>query len=282
MLFNTFVHIPGIGETTERRLWQAGVETWADFRPPYPPFLSGQKVKLIETHLARSRAQAGQQAPHEFLRQLPASQRWRVFPLYRDSVAYLDIETTGLSFSDHCITTISLYDGKEVFTYVQGENLADFAEDIGRYRMLVTYNGKAFDVPMLERHFGFKLTQAHLDLRPLLQGLGFVGGLKGCEKQMGLDRGNLAGVDGYFAVLLWREYCRTKEPRVLETLLAYNVEDTVNLELLLVQAYNLKLAGTPFAESHRLPMPSLPEKPFLPDLELIDRLRGGLRERPGY
>lgn len=277
MLFNTFVHIPGIGETTERRLWQAGVQTWDDFRPPYPPFLSGLKVKLIETHLDRSRAQAGEQAPHEFLRQLPAAQRWRVFPLYRDSLAYLDIETTGLSFSDHCITTISLYDGKEVFTYVQGENLADFAEDIGRYQMLVTYNGKAFDVPMLQRHFGFKLTQAHLDLRPLLQGLGFVGGLKGCEKQMGLDRGNLAGVDGYFAVLLWREYCRTREPRVLETLLAYNVEDTVNLESLLVQAYNLKLAGTPFAESHRLPMPSLPEKSFLPDLELIERLRGRLR-----
>ncbi|MCX5875253.1 MAG: ribonuclease H-like domain-containing protein [Deltaproteobacteria bacterium] len=253
MLFNTFVHIPGIGETTERRLWQAGVETWDDFREPYPEFLSGQKVKLIQDHLARSRAQAGQQAPHEFLRQLPAAQRWRIFP------------------------PVSLYDGKEVFTYVQGENLADFAEDIGKYQLLVTYNGKAFDVPMLERHFGFKLNQAHIDLRPLLQGLGFVGGLKGCEKQLGLDRGALAGVDGYFAVLLWREYCRTRERRVLETLLAYNVEDAVNLESLLVQAYNLKLAGTPFAESHRLPMPILPEKAFLPDLELIDRLRGRLR-----
>ena len=277
MLFNTFVHIPGIGETTERRLWQAGVETWDDFRAPYPAFLSGQKVKLIQDHLARSLAQAGQQAPHEFLRQLPAAQRWRIFPLYRNSVAYLDIETTGLSFTDHCITTISLYDGERIFTYVQGENLADFAKDIGRYQLLVTYNGKAFDVPMIERHFGLKLTQAHIDLRPLLQGLGFVGGLKGCERQMGLDRGDLAGVDGYFAVLLWREYCRTREPRVLETLLAYNVEDAVNLESLLVQAYNLKLASTPFAESHRLPMPILPEKSFRPDMELIDRLRGRLR-----
>jgi len=277
MLHNTFVHIPGIGETTERRLWQAGVETWDDFRPPYPVFLSAQKVRLIQDHLARSRAQAEQQADHEFFRQLPTAQRWRVFPLYRHAVAYLDIETTGLSFTDHCITTVSLYDGKEVFTYVQGENLADFAEDIGRYQLLVTYNGKAFDVPMLERHFGFKLTQPHLDLRPLLQKLGFVGGLKGCERQLGLERGDLAGVDGYFAVLLWREYRRTGARRVLETLLAYNVEDAVNLESLLVQAYNLKLQGTPFAESHRLPLPLPPEKPFSPDLELIDRLRGRLR-----
>ena len=277
MLFNTFVHIPGIGETTERRLWQAGVTAWDTFVEPYPEFLSGQKVRLIQDHLARSRAQAAQQEPLDFLRQLPAAQRWRIFPHYRDSVAYLDIETTGLSFNDHCITTISLYDGKEVFTYVQGHNLADFAEDIQRYRLIVTYNGKAFDVPMLERHFGFRLPQAHIDLRPLLQGLGFVGGLKGCEKQMGLDRGELTGVDGYFAVLLWREYCRTREPRVLETLLAYNVEDTVNLESLLVQAYNLKLAGTPFAESHRLDMPIPPEREFVPDVALIARLQGRLR-----
>jgi hypothetical protein len=274
MLFNTFVHIPGIGETTERRLWQAGITTWDEFKPPYPKFLTGQKVKLIEGHLAQSRALAELYTPDEFFRGLPSAQRWRIFPLYRHSVAYLDIETTGLSFTEHCITTISLYDGKEVFTYVQGENLADFAEDIGRYRLLVTYSGKSFDVPMIERHFGFKLLQTHLDLRPLLQGLGFVGGLKGCERQMGLDRGDLAGVDGYFAVQLWREYCRTKERRVLETLLAYNVEDAVNLESLLVQAYNLKLQNTPFAESHRLPMPTLPEKKFLPDLELISRLRG--------
>ena len=274
MLFNTFVHIPGIGETTERRLWQAGITTWDEFKPPYPEFLSGQKIRFINDHLARSRAQAEHLAPLDFLRQLPAAQRWRIFPHYRDSVAYLDIETTGLRFTEHCITTISLYDGTRVFTYVQGENLADFIEDIGRYNLLVTYNGKAFDVPMLERHFGCKLTQAHIDLRPLLQGLGFVGGLKGCERQMGLDRGNLTGVDGYFAVLLWREYCRTKEHRVLETLLAYNVEDAVNLESLLVQAYNLKLASTPFGESHRLPLPSLPEKVFLPDMELIARLQG--------
>ena len=273
MLFNTFVHIPGIGETTERRLWQAGITSWDDFRPPYPEFLSAQKIRFINDHLERSRAQAGQQAPLDFLRQLPAAQRWRIFPHYRDSVAYLDIETTGLHFTEHCITTVSVYDGARVFTYVQGENLADFAKDIGQYNLLVTYNGKAFDIPMLERHFGFKMTQAHIDLRPLLQNLGFVGGLKGCERQMGLDRGNLAGVDGYCAVLLWREYCRTKARPVLETLLAYNVEDAVNLESLLVQAYNLKLTGTPFAESHRLPMPDLPEKLFFPDMELIARMR---------
>jgi len=51
--------------------------------------------------------------------------------------------------------------------------------------------------------FGIELNQVHIDLRYVLRSLGYTGGLKGCEKQAGIDRGNLEGVDGYFAVLLW-------------------------------------------------------------------------------
>ena len=39
-----------------------------------------------------------------------------------------------------------------------------------------------------------------------MSSLGYRGGLKGCEKCLGLDRAELDGVDGYFAVLLWNEY----------------------------------------------------------------------------
>ena len=66
----------------------------------------------------------------------------------------------------------------------------------------MTYNGKSFDIPFIESHFGAKLTHAHIDLRYILASLGYRGGLKGCEKQLGIDRGDLKNVDGYFAVLL--------------------------------------------------------------------------------
>jgi hypothetical protein len=42
MLTNTFCHLPGIGEKTERNLWAAGVTSWhspgprADLRLPRP------------------------------------------------------------------------------------------------------------------------------------------------------------------------------------------------------------------------------------------------------
>ena len=94
------------------------------------------------------------------------------------------------------------------------DNLDDFVNDIEKYQVIVSYNGKSFDIPFLERFFRIRLHHAQIDLRYVLARLGVKGGLKGCEKQLGLHRGNLDGVDGYFAVLLWHRYCRkmTKRP----------------------------------------------------------------------
>jgi hypothetical protein len=58
----------------------------------------------------------------------------------------------------------------------------------------------------------------------------------------------------------------------LETLLAYNVLDAVNLETLMVMAYNEKLAATPFADTHLLPLPEVPRNPFEPHEGTIKRI----------
>ena len=184
--------------------------------------------------------------PAYFSTRLPSNQSWRMFREFRDSIAYLDIETTGLDRVYNDITTIAIYDGQVVKTYVQGQNLDEFAVDIQKYKMIVTYNGKCFDVPFIENYFNIRLNHAHIDLRYILQGLGFMGGLKGCEQQLGLDRGDLSDIDGFFAVLLWEEYRRSGDQNALDTLLAYNVQDTVTLENMMVTAYNMKLRQTPF------------------------------------
>ncbi len=275
MLSNTFIHIPGIGGKTERQLWAAGVLQWDDFVEPLPARIPRQKVNLIRDHLERSRAVLAER-PGMFSDLLAPAEQWRLFPHFRERAAYLDIETTGLDWDESAITTIALYDGTAVYHYVQGENLEDFADDITRYAMVVTYNGKCFDVPMLERQLRIRMDQVHIDLRYVLRSLGYSGGLKGCERQLGLSRGGLDGVDGFFAVLLWQEFERTGNRRALETLLAYNIMDTVNLETLMVQAYNLKIAATPFALSHRLPLPEPPAVPFIPDEQLIGRLKSAM------
>ena len=106
----------------------------------------------------------------------------------------------------------------------------------------------------------------------MLQRLGFTGGLKGCEHKLGLDRGELEGVDGYFAVILWQDYKRRRNEKALETLLAYNVLDVINLETLLTMAYNMHVEETPFARTRALPLPQTPRNPFSPDRATVSRL----------
>ena len=73
---------------------------------------------------------------------------------------------TGLSRDYNEITTIALYDGDEVRTYVNGRNLDAFKEDILDYKVLVTFNGKCFDEPFIEQYFGPHIEQKCAFLAP--------------------------------------------------------------------------------------------------------------------
>lgn len=247
MLEHTFCHLPGISVGRERQLWTAGIRRWENLPAAADAGLAGTWVRRAAAGLVASREQLAAGNLAYFSRHLPAREQWRLYPGARSATAYLDIETTGLSRGQDRITTIALFDGQRVQTFVRGENLADFPEALAPHQLLVTYNGKCFDLPFIEQEFAVRLPQAHLDLRYVLQGLGFRGGLKGCEQQLGIGREELAGVDGYFAVLLWNDYRRTGNAAARETLLAYNTADAVNLAALAVAACNLKLQATPFA-----------------------------------
>lgn len=271
MLTNTFCHIPGIGAKTERDLWAAGITSWGG---PLPPACSGRSFPVRKSWLPHLQDSAHHYANRDvryFYERLPSHCLWRLFADFRDSCAFLDIETTGLSGWDH-ITTIALYDGRRIRHYINGLNLDEFLQDVQAYRLLVTYNGKTFDVPFIERFFQTRLVQAHIDLRYTLQGLGITGGLKACERQMGVARPGLEEIDGFMGVLLWQEYRGNKDRKALETLLAYNIADTVNLEALMVKAYNAMVQRTPFAGSHSLPLPPVPVSPCTADRETVDRV----------
>jgi uncharacterized protein YprB with RNaseH-like and TPR domain len=273
MLKNTFIHIQGIGAITEQRLWESGIRDWDSFSGDLPiPCSPGRKHFLLKG-IEDSKRHLANRNPSYFSKQLPSNQSWRLFPEFKDSTAYLDIETTGLDRYFNEITTIALYDGQEIKTYVQGQNLDDFIEDIQKYKVIVSYNGKSFDVPFIENYFNIRLNHAHIDLRYILYSLGFKGGLKGCERQLGMDRGDLKDIDGFFAVLLWDDYQKTGDQKTLDTLLAYNIQDTINLENLMVTAYNLKLKDTPFYENHLIADSPPPANPFKVDLETVDRIK---------
>ena len=274
MLRRSFVHLPGVGLKTEQSLWQKGVHSWDIFLGEYGRSacaFSRKKYEALseQVELCRERLNAIDAA--HFARMMPSSHLWRLFTEFRAHAAYLDIETTGLGGPGDHITTVALYDGTGIHHYIHGQNLDSLDKDLARYKLLITYNGTCFDLPFIRNYLGIAVDHAHIDLRFLLASLGYRGGLKCCEKSLGLDRGDLDGVDGYLAVLLWNEYRKKGDKKALDTLLAYNMADAANLETLMVRAFNMKVSDTPF-EDMKLPLPCSPSIEFKPDLDLIAEL----------
>lgn len=272
MLKQTFRHIQGIGEKTERRLWKAGVTCWECFLDhptlgSLPPWLQDESRFELE----RSLTALEKRDARYFLTKLPHQIHWRLYPEFSERVAYLDIETTGLGAQEAMVTVIGLYDGERPQVYVHGRNLEQFVTDIDTFTLLVTYNGKQFDLPFLRTKLGISLDQAHIDLRYPLAALGYKGGLKKIEQLMGLERpGLVSQLDGWCAVVLWRYYERG-ESGALETLLHYNLEDVVHLPALLAKVYNTSIQQLPFpVEPVTLPDP--PPIPFQPDESVMLRV----------
>ena len=212
MIKHTFTHIKGVGENQEGKLRRQGILDWHDYLSAADPPLSPAKHLQATTVLQQCRDWFESGNWPDIWRILPAKQHWRLFHSLRESVAYLDIETTGLSVDACEISAISIYDGKEILTFVNGENLDEFEDAILNYQLLVTFNGRAFDVPFIERFFRTKLPQAHIDLLHVMRQLGYRGGLKKIEKELGIDRRDhdLGEVDGGLAVTLWQEYQKTR------------------------------------------------------------------------
>lgn len=278
MLQQTFLHIPGIGPMTERRLWSEGCLSWVDYiDAPTSWDLSPRLGRRIEQFLKESYDSLAWGDARYFERLLPADEVWRLLPEFSHRTAYLDIETTGLYPGPEAITVIGLFDGKEARAFVKGIDLDDFAPEIRKYSLVVTYNGKGFDIPFLRTRYGNLFDGiAHLDLRWELHRLGYKGGLKSIERQLGAARGEgLADVDGRMAVLLWQEHLRGTGG-ALETLIRYNLEDVVGLKPLAALAYNMRLTHLPIAVSPlavaERRQPSVPFDPHLIEV-LTKRLR---------
>jgi len=240
MLRHTFQHIPGFGERRERALWRRGVYTWDDF-------LADPRCSSLPATLRRD-ARAMIHLSQEALRQgniyffaqlLPAREHWRLYGDFQAVTAYLDIETGPLGNGRQGITVIGLFDGREFHSFVHGRNLHTFEDYLRRYDLLVTFNGKSFDLPLIERDLGLPIYQAQIDMRVFLHRLGYHGGLKRIERQWGIVREDgVAGLTGFDAVLLWARY-RRGDAEALERLIAYNRADVVNLEVLLKRGYEL-------------------------------------------
>ncbi len=239
MLRSTFLHIPGVGPVTERMIWSRRIYSWDDFSEKSKEVgISENASERIEKWLRRSERALEKKDALFFSTRLPQRDLWRLYPEFKNNTAFLDIETTGLSFCYDDITMIGLYDGKAVKTFVQGQNLDDFEREIRKYSIIVTYNGTLFDLRFIREKLGRQFVPpVHIDLRFLLRRLGYAGGLKSVEKKMGICREEeVSDLSGFDATVLWNRYVRGDD-RALESLVRYNLADIVNLKTMLELAY---------------------------------------------
>ena len=208
-----------------------GCRTWSDFLVDPEAFSVGSASRTLAVSVLQGSVQAIDRLDGRFFGDaFSTCDLWRLWPDFRPKTVYLDIETDGGS-SGNSITTVGMYDGETFQCLIKGQDLDCFPDIICQYEMMVTFFGAGFDIPMLKKAFPHaRYPQLHLDLCSALKKIGFRGGLKKIEKQLGLNRGaDVDGLSGLDAIRLWREY-RNGRDSSLATLIEYNREDVVNLE----------------------------------------------------
>ncbi|ESS11027.1 MAG: putative exonuclease [uncultured archaeon A07HR60] len=230
---NSFIPVSGVGETTERRLWEAGVTRWDEFHDSgNPRGVGATTADRIESFIAEAGTRLDDGDSAYFDRQFPDGERWRLYENFADATCFFDIETTGLDERRNQVTTVSFHQDGDTTTYVAGRDLTPEAvrEQFRDAKLLASFNGRRFDVPFLEASLGIDIDTPHLDLMYPCRKVGLGGGLKPIEKELGIDR-DRQDLSGRDAIRLWRQYERGDES-ALDTLVSYNRDDTVNLRRL--------------------------------------------------
>ena len=119
MLNNTYIHIPGVGKSLEQKIWAQGIHTWEEFLEMEDQIsIPSTRKAIICEEIKKSSERLAAKDHYFFSQCLPSAEHWRTYPLFSESVAFVDIETTGLSQRRDRITVIGIYDGRESKTYV--------------------------------------------------------------------------------------------------------------------------------------------------------------------
>lgn len=234
MIRNSFIFLPGIGNTREKILWDEGILNWDHFLDskeikritPSKKIFYDQKINEARKHLHSYNSEY-------FTNLLRPVEAWRLYDYFKEDTVYLDIETDGLnSWND--ITVIGLYDGIRTKTMIKDINLNYKAlkEELSKYKMIVTFNGASFDLPFIQKRYPNVLPKVpHFDLRFACKRIGLSGGLKKIEQELGMQRRDLVrGLDGGDALTLWKMYKGSGDEHYLNLLVEYNEEDIINLK----------------------------------------------------
>ncbi|MDP3639626.1 MAG: ribonuclease H-like domain-containing protein [Nanoarchaeota archaeon] len=232
MIRNSLVFLESLRARKEKSLWKQGIHDWQDFlQAKSVRGIAPEKKSYFDRRLHEAQTALLEENSAYFLGKLPAKEMWRLYDTFRDACGFLDIETDGYGR----IVIVGLSDYFTTKTFVRGVNLEKelLEKELQRYKLLVTFNGAAFDLRKLKRQYSVELKVPHIDLKPLCSKLGWKGGLKEVEKMLNLRRPEHLYVH---PVELWEQFLASGDKEVLERLIAYNAEDVENLKAVLERA----------------------------------------------
>jgi uncharacterized protein len=166
-------------------------------------------------------------------------------------VLFFDIETTGFNPKKSNIILIGMsyeengkYVVEQIFansTEDEKDMLYEFKKRLLRFDLIVTYNGKSFDVPftnirMIIKSIDYQIKQEHLDVichvRPNKTHLGLTScSLKSVEKLFKIEREDT--INGEDSINLYYEYLNTRDETVKKKILLHNFEDVFYLPYVL-------------------------------------------------
>src|SRR3989338_1894640 len=147
---HSFLFLDGIGQKKEEKLWSSGIKTWDDFlKAKSVSGISSQRKAYYDRKLTEAKTALREQNLSFFVSYLPASEMWRLYTSFKDACCFLDLEVD----SRGRIIVLTLFDRFTSTTFVRGVHLERMVVQhaLSRYKLLVTFNGGAFDIPKLTK-----------------------------------------------------------------------------------------------------------------------------------
>ena len=240
LLEQSLCMMSGVSPEAECRLRRQGILTCCQLVCEAESVMSKSHAIRVRSSFAEWEVARDNELIDWMVNHLPVGHRVRALKDYWSDAVFYDIETDGTS-SASCITCISTLRNGEMRTFWRGGNLPEFLSEWAKAKILVSFNGKRYDTPIVSKAFGLTTIPAQIDLMDEAAYYGYRGGLKTIEKRVGFVRKVVECCDGLDAVLLWREYERTKAEDALKTLQGYNQEDVLSLEFLARHILRLSL-----------------------------------------
>ncbi len=242
MLRCSFIILPGVGVKREKRLWQQGIRSWDAFERSH-------LFAKSRYHDAWMRVLG--EARHAYLRE---DWEWFAERLGRDAwrllaeeerVVYVDVESYGVLKKR--ATLIAFHDGRETRIL---PSLSFPRQDVqwmlNRQRLLVTFHGRAYDLPILEK-LGLRVDHlVHIPAESLFARLGWHGSLTSIEERIGITRGEDERLGSGMPLRVWKRWIATGREEYYEQLAAYVRADVEHLAIAVRQALRV------FKQEHQL------------------------------